>query len=100
MNDIYINTMDAKIRFCYVSTFSNIERRPADEGHVNEKSRNTAILFSTYHVGVGLIPNSNQIFKSMLKEAQISDQDIQHSLQMKNATTPEGKWLLWFWGTR
>ena len=70
--------------------FSNIIRRPPAEGYISEKSRNKAILFTTYHVGVGLIPNSESIFRLMLKEAQISDSDINYGLNIIDSTTPEG----------
>ena len=70
--------------------FSNNIRRPAAEGYISEKSRNKAILFTTYHVGVGLIPNSESIFRLMLKEAQINDSDINYGLNISDPTTPEG----------
>ena len=69
---------------------SNINRRPPAEGYISEKSRNKAILFTTYHVGVGLIPNSESIFRLMLKAAQISESDIDYGLNISDSTTPEG----------
>ena len=70
---------------------SYIERRPVTEGSTNEKFRNIAILFATYSVGVGLIPNSKHIFEGMLKESLVNVSAISHYLQSEDITTPQGR---------
>ena len=69
---------------------SNIERRSVIEGSTDERFRNKAILFAAYNAGVGLIPNSENIFETMLKECLENNASISHFLQNEDITTPQG----------